>query len=332
MDSLELLVRLGQVEPADQAVLDGAVDRFAEAVSRGDQSARFTVRPKALRRPALIGAAAAVTLAVVLSLVLAGNSAATSRTAGSFPARHGLSRQPAAESGRAAHVPRQGSSVIPAVLTAFSANSGDILQVSKIVTGEGTCCRYKMWISPLDPAPGATVRSRIQAFTVGGSRLADQQLTYAAPATSPASGTTCGEAFGRPRVVQPPEPGLAGMLTEVNYPGRVWTDTKVRVSAATVPGTGGMRACLDSGQWRVLGKASLQGTRAIELISSNATQRLWVSAATFLPVRLVSVTPTPYGPVTITFGFRFLAATAANRARLMPPAIPAGFTRIAIPG
>jgi hypothetical protein len=239
MDALELLVRLGEVEPADQAVLDGALDRFAGTVSRGGgHTARFWTHATIIRRPALIGAAAAVTLAVVLSLVLVGNSGVTSRTASSSAARRDLSRQASAASGRAAPVPRQASSVIPAVLTAFSANAGDILQVSKVVTGEGTCCRYRMWISPLEPAPGEHVRSRIQTFTVTGSRLADQQLTYAAPATSRASGTTCGEVFGRPHVVQPPEPGLAGTLTEVSYPGRVWTHATVRVSAATVPASG----------------------------------------------------------------------------------------------
>jgi hypothetical protein len=51
--------------------------------------------------------------------------------------------------------------------------------------------------------------------------------------------------------------------------------------------------------------------------------RLWVSAATFLPVRLISAGP---DVETITYSFSFLAPTAANKALLTPP-IPAGFSK-----
>jgi hypothetical protein len=184
MDSLELLGRLGEVDPADQAVLDAAMDRFAEAVASSGHTARFATRTSGWRHRGLLGAAAAVALVVVLGQVILGNSGMTARSAGSHPAQRDLPRQVTAGSGRSGHVPHPGSSVIAAVLTAFSARGGYILQVSKTVTGEGTCCRYRMWIWPLAPTRGQTVRSRIQSFTVSGSRLADQQLTYAAPAPS----------------------------------------------------------------------------------------------------------------------------------------------------
>ena len=73
------------------------------------------------------------------------------------------------------------------------------------------------------------------------------------------------------------------------------------------------------------GRGVLHGTRVVELASRGGDERLWVSAATFLPVRLVSSGP---DVDTITFGFRFLPPTAANEAVLATPSAPAGFRRL----
>lgn len=56
-----------------------------------------------------------------------------------------------------------------------------------------------------------------------------------------------------------------------------------------------------------------------------------ISAATFLPDRLIETTPTPYGPTVISFTFSFLPPTAANETRLAVP-VPAGFARMPLPG
>jgi hypothetical protein len=59
---------------------------------------------------------------------------------------------------------------------------------------------------------------------------------------------------------------------------------------------------------------------------------LWVSATTFLPVRLRQITATPYGRIAISFEFSVLPPTGANQALLGPLRIPAGFARHSLPG
>lgn len=216
-----------------------------------------------------------------------------------------------------------------AVLAAFSATSDEILMVTKVVRGEGTCCKSIIWISPAGPARGAIVRTRIQTFTTNGSRLSDLALSYSAPARPSArAGVGCGGLFLRPKAALPPAAGIPGRLTEVSYVGHAWVNGNVKVQAATVPSAAALRACLRSRQWRDAGQQrTLAGGKVIEFVGSGGFERLWVSASTFLPVRLISVTPTPNGPVTVTFAFRFLLPTAANQATLAPPPIPAGFSR-----
>ena len=109
----------------------------------------------------------------------------------------------------------------------------------------------------------------------------------------------------------------------MSYRGNFWGKTAVAVQAATVPSAAGLRACLKEGRWRVVGHRVLAGAKVIELATVQGDERLWVSAATYLPVRLIST-----GPYvdTITFAFRFLPPTAANQAALTPP-IPKGFAK-----
>jgi hypothetical protein len=224
--------------------------------------------------------------------------------------------------------PGADSPAVAAILTAFSASRDDVLMVTKVVRGEGSCCKSVIVIAPAGAAPGAAVRSRVQNFTLAGFPLNDMTLSYRAPA---AAGTqaSCASIFGRPRVTGSPATGLPGTATIVDSLGRRWSAGVVRIRPATVPTAAGLAACLRDGRWRELRRSA--GGRSLELVTPDGSGRMWVSAATSLPARLTETTPTPYGPTVISFTFRFLPPTAVNEARIALR-VPAGFARTPIPG
>lgn len=315
MDPLRLLSQLGRVEPVDEVVLDAALGKLADAVGQDRRPASASLRPRLL---SAIGMAVALTVAVAV-VAWFGRSAPVTRS-GALPKADGSSRPTS-----------PGSPAIAAILTAFGASGNDVLVVTKVVSGEGTCCRSIIRLSPAAPSPGATVRSRIQNFTISGSRLADTALAYTAPATAAAARAGCGGIFGRPRVATIPASGLPGTLTMVNYTSHVWSKGQVRVVEGTVPTASALRACLKDGRWLIQGRSVRGRSGLIEFATTDGSGRLWVSASTFLPVRLVESTPrTPYPPVIISFVFKFLPPTAANEAMLTVP-IPAGFSEIPEP-
>ena len=329
MDALEHLERLGHVEPANQAVLEAALQNVSDVI---DHDLCYPVsgrrRPLALMSACAAGLTAAATVAFVMGF---GHAVPASRSGGQPgpDARRSVS-MPAVSAG----TPRsnsKGSATIAAMLTAFSASGDDVLKVSKVVHGEGTCCKSVIWISPAGPRPGATVRSRITNRTLPGALLGQMELTYSAPAgTSRTSGANCDEIFGRPRMAATAATGVPGMATVVSYQSRTWAQGSVRVQAATLPTSDGLRACLRDGQWRVLQNAVLNGQRTIELVRGSGYEHLWIAAATYLPERLVGTTTTPYGTTTVAFAFDFLRPAAASLATLRLP-IPAGFARTTIP-
>ena len=272
-----------------------------------------------IQRRGLITAAAVSALAVAGAVAAAGGLAHSDS-----PAPVGVNRSAAAGHPGAPRI-TPGASTVTAILTAFSASSNDILMVTKTMSGDyGTLGPTVIWLSPAEPAPGATVRSRILSFSLAGARQADQALTYPASASpSATAGPGCGTIFSRPRVAFPPVAGVRGTLTAVSYQAHVWAKAPVAVQAATVPSTAGLQACLKNGQWHVVGHGVLEGAKVIELATVQGDERLWVSTATYLPVRLISTGP---DVDTITFAFRFLPPTAGNQAALTPP-IPKGFTK-----
>jgi hypothetical protein len=353
MDAIELLGRLGQVEPADQAVVDAALRGLALAARR-DTGQDITARewpgrpgPRAAapgrplrvrRRPRPVTAAvAAVAVAAVaaLAVVTGIGRAPLPRPAGARPPGQAHPRP-----GRVtvSGPPRGTPSRLPtaaAILTAFSRSDSDILRVTKIVTtaGEPTL-KIVIWVWPADGTAGdgtagdgtagdGTVRSRILTF-YAGTRLTDLGLTYPATApTPPVPGWGCDDIFSRPRFAIPPAAGAPGRLTDVSYDTRSWGRATVKVQAANLPTAARLRACLNAGQWLVAGHGVIAGTKVVELVTAGGALRLWVSAATCLPVRLRSSGP---DAPDITFTFAFLAPTRANLAMLTPP-VPAAFAK-----
>jgi hypothetical protein len=332
VDALELLSQLGQVEPADEAVLDAALGKLADCAGQNARQVRRGGRVTRRRYRMLIAAAAAAmtAAAAVAAVTGLGHPVPATRVGGTSPVSQGRSGASAAVSA-GLRTATPGTATVASVLTAFRASSDDLLMVTKVVRGEGTCCRTIIWISPVEPAPGTTVRSRIVNFSLAGTKLEDMAVSYEAPtAAAAATGASCEGIFVRPRVAIGPATGLAGRLTVVNYQSRVWASSNLRIEPATVPSAAWLRACLSTQQWRDLGPRVLAGGKAIEFASVDGYENLWVDAATFLPVRLGSTTTTPYGSTSITFSFKFLPPTPANEAMLTVPSAPAGFAKTGI--
>ncbi len=317
MDAIESLSQLGQVRPADQAVLTAALERLEEAAGQGNPAGR-PARWRSRRFCTAIGAVAAGTV-VVLAVLHIGHPAVPTRRMAAKPA-------PLTTAGGHEH------HVITSVLAAFSASADDVIAVTKTMRGDfGTLGATTIWVAPAQATPGSTVRSRIRLLTPGGARQMDLWLTYQAPASTGQASTgqaasNCAAIFTRPRIVPPAEHGVHGRVIAVYYQTHAWISGKVTVQAATLPSAATLDTCLKSGQWTVRGPAVVDGARTVELTSPSGQETLWVSAATFLPVRLVSSGP---DVDTITFTFSFLPPTAANEAKLRPPPAPAGFRKIA---
>jgi hypothetical protein len=327
VDPLELLDQLGHVEPADQAVMERALAHLADAIRQ--DTGHLAPSTRAIRRRRFVAAIAAAAGVAAAATAIAITGLDHGNVGRPQPVSQSRSRSAKAVSTGAA--PQR--STIAAVLTAFSASRDDILMVTRAVHGEGPCCRANIWISPAGAAPGTIVHSRVSSFTLSGQRLADIAITYTAPATKPATGPqACEGLFGRPRMVYPPIPGVPGTATFVDYPSRLFGHGRVRVQPATVPNPAELRNCLKDGQWQVVGPTVRAGTNEIELgsPSPDGSARLWVSAATFLPVELVTTAQVPgSSPTVVTFGFRFLPPASANQALFTVP-IPAGFTKTPI--
>lgn len=330
MDALDALARLGEVRPADPAVLDAALARLEEAIGHDRRFARPRTRVSR-RGPVLVAAAvvaamisAAATFVVVTRL---DRPVSRDHAASAAQASHGKIGTEPFSPARIAATTSSGPRAIAAVLTAFSASAGDILVVTKTMRGEfGTLGKTTIWLSPAQAAPGSAVRSRILTLTLSGARQLDVGLTYMAPAARQAGqGGACGAIFGRPRILSSAAAGVPGTVLAVNYLFRWWAQGGVTVQAATVPSSVAFRACLRTGQWSVTGRGVLNGMKVIEIATAGGAERLWVSAGTFLPVRLVSSGP---DVDTITFDFRFLPPTAANEAMLTASPPPASFRRL----
>ena len=99
---------------------------------------------------------------------------------------------------------------------------------------------------------------------------------------------------------------------------------------STVDWPAEIRAALSCGHYRIAGQQRLGAARAIKLVSVKPdgpySETLWVSPATYLPMRLTWhwLDRRAAGPGTLTGDFRWLRPTAANLGSLRVTA-PHGF-------
>jgi hypothetical protein len=145
-----------------------------------------------------------------------------------------------------------------------------------------------------------------------------------------------------------------GQQLTVDYQSRTWSrvmkgsgvpghGTRPGGPSGCSPGGAGdvasaayIRATLACGGFRITGHAVVDGVRAIKLAGTprlSATpgrEVIYVSASTYLPVRMVQLGvrySVPPVTRTVTEDFRWLPPTKANRALLTVP-VPAGFRRL----
>jgi hypothetical protein len=110
------------------------------------------------------------------------------------------------------------------------------------------------------------------------------------------------------------QPGLPGAGFSASSPLTVAGDLRAAVSCATLA---------------VAGRQRVGGIEAIELRSrpdSKIAETIWVSPATYLPVRVV-IRPAPTRPESLTGDITWLPMTAQNLAKLDVP-VPAGFRHV----
>lgn len=324
------LAELAQQAPSADDVLGGLL----EAGSRRHP------RSPLLRWPQLaVGGAATVTAAAVtLALTLGGSPGRTGGTE-NLPA---LPSPPASAAGPPVVVspgsPPSPAALAKAMLTAFSAAADDLAYETRDYVKLGHLTQTdRTWSWPAVPRAGQVqyVRDVFSAIPRGASE-----------ATAPVKLT---EDNGYTTVV--PRPSRYGQdtrarLIAVCYAGTgqtgcgwgrfdttagTWskhTGVMPYIDYSPSPRGVGLARQIARGQWRIVGHTRLRGQRAIKLAQARSGTFeghpvfLWVSAATYLPLRMIWV----YGKFTEADNWYYLPPSKANLAHLRVP-IPPGYPR-----
>jgi hypothetical protein len=126
---------------------------------------------------------------------------------------------------------------------------------------------------------------------------------------------------------------LSGTAMWVDHFSRVWGECRSTFILGFTLDAAGIRAEIANGQFTVIGRTVLNGQQAIELRFNVppgneapphvTAERMWVNAATYLPMR--DYTRWSDGRQSV-FDYVFLRPTAERLAKLRP-VIPAGYTR-----
>jgi hypothetical protein len=209
-----------------------------------------------------------------------------------------------------------------AVLAAFDSASGSISHSVSTWRAEGSPnVTFERWAYPAFAKPGQRLQLR-QLLTAGGRPDQDVAFIFTVP-DLPA--------------------GLAkntrvkGELIDVEHATGTWSDQKnTGINPPIEQGPEQIRQQIADGHFTVRGKVSLNGREAIELNWSpgGSVSRLWVDAATYLPLKSSFDSKVGRPGHYIDSGeetrFDTLPATKANLALLSPP-IPAGFKQTVAP-
>jgi hypothetical protein len=216
------------------------------------------------------------------------------------------------------------------LLDAISAASSDIAytRTTEVNTSpDALNSSGESWLSPWQPSTGQQVHNRQVRLGSDGSPVFDLEMTYAQPA---------------PPTPSHPEPlGTQGSTTFVNYKTKTWSEQNgaCPVCQATASYPTNLTELIKDNDFKEVGRATVDGHRAIEFhaveLGDSSTlwlridSTLWVDAATYLPLRLMSTSLLRHGYTdNTTVHYQLMPATPANLAKLTPP-IPAGFRKVA---
>jgi len=287
-----------------------------------------------------VGAWAAVTAAAVtLALMLGGSP---SRTGGPvvFPA---LPNPPASAGGLPVvvlpgHHPSAGS-LAKAMLTAFNAAADDLAYVTRTYFGAAghVVQTDRSWSWPAVPSPGQVQYNR-DAFSAtprgASAATAPVKLTEDDGYTTvtPHPSRYGQREPARLIVVCYAGTGQTGCgWGRFNTPAGTWsqhTAVMPYLDYTPYPRGADLARQIAHGQWRIAGRTRLRGQRAIKLAQTRSgifmghPVFLWVSTATYLPLRMIWVT----GKSTEAVNWYYLPPGEANLAHLRVP-IPSGYPR-----
>jgi hypothetical protein len=208
----------------------------------------------------------------------------------------------------------------PKLLAAFSAASGDIVYVSGPTQNTGKSpIVTQFWTYPSQASPGQLVHTRSLTFNLSGTLDYSDEAIFVLTeqgATSPRPAPTTGE-----RII-------------IDYAGKTWSDDKdTLLPESSDPSSSALIAHdIKTEHWTVR-RTTLNGRAALELSfketgdGNSSVNRLWIDAATYLPLRQTDTFGPPGMITSDTLNYEYLPATAANLAKLTAP-IPAGFKRV----
>jgi hypothetical protein len=281
------------------------------------------------------GAAAAV-MATVVTL-----GGSPSRTGGPdvFPA---LPNPPASAGGLPVVVSPgrdpSAASLARAMLTAFNAAADDLAYETTAGFKAGQLIQTdRTWSWPAVPSPGQLqyVRDTFSAIPRGASEAtASVKLTEDTGYTTvvPHPSQYLQKEHARLIVVCYAGTGQTGCgWGRFNTPAGTWSQhTAVMPYIDSTPSPRGadLARQIARGQWRIVGHTRLRGQRAIKLAETRSgffvghPVFLWVSTATYLPLRMIWVT----GKFTEVDNWYYLPPSKANLAQLRVP-IPPGYPR-----
>lgn len=309
-DELELVRQLLAV-PGPGAEVTAAGRASLHALAARETQERQPYR--AVRRPgrgrALLACGTAVTAAAAVTAVMlwpataarpgAGPRATTPISAGHHEAR------------------ALGSAAVQrAILTAVSSAGGDILYVRRTSQPGGLPGVSQEWFWPSQPVPGQQVHMLIAAS--GG---VEAEITFTAAAGDQYTSGSTG-------------PAITGTEVIIDNRARTWSVLRGVTIMPKLPEASSateLRSDIAEHLWTIAGPATLAGQAAIELVTTRLgpnglAERLWVNARTFLPLRQVKQNWNGPGS-TLAYDFKYLAATRASQAKLIP-AVPPGYRQV----
>jgi len=281
----------------------------------------------------VVGAAAAAA-ALTLALTLGGSPGRTGSPE-VFPALP----NPPASAGTPpvvvspGHHPSAGS-LAKAMLTAFNSAGDDLVYVTRDYFASGRLVQTdRTWSWPAVPSPGQVqyVRDAFSAIPRGAAEATtpvklteDTSYTTVVPHPSP----YLQKEHARLIMVCYAGTGQTGCgWGRFNTPAGTWsqhTGIMPYIDSTPAPRGADLARQIARGQWRIVGHTRLRGQRAIKLAQTRSGTFqghhvfLWVSTATYLPLRMIWVT----GKVTEEDNWYYLPPSKANLEQLRVPIPP----------